>query len=101
MTGHQACLRSRMFSEGGALIVTQYASQTLEPASDSFDVEAIRKDFPILAQRVRGKPLVYLDSAATSQKPKAVIDAINSYYQSENAAVHRSIHSLSAQATLS
>ena len=49
-----------------------------------FDIKAIRKDFPILNQKVNGKPLVYFDNAATSQKPKVVIDAITSYYQEIN-----------------
>jgi cysteine desulfurase / selenocysteine lyase len=65
----------------------------------SFAVERIRKDFPILRQRVRGKPLVYLDNAATSQKPRVVIDTVNRYYLAENANVHRGIHFLSERAT--
>jgi len=64
-----------------------------------WDVERIRKDFPILHQTVHGKPLVYLDSAATSQKPRAVIDAIEDYYTSDNANVHRGVHLLSERAT--
>ncbi len=64
-----------------------------------FDVERIRRDFPILATRVHGKPLVYLDNAATAQKPQAVIDAISGYYSSENSNVHRGVHTLSAVAT--
>ena len=63
------------------------------------DVEKVRKDFPILAQEVRGKPLVYLDSAATSQKPRAVIDAVTRYYLQDNANVHRGVHLLSERAT--
>jgi cysteine desulfurase/selenocysteine lyase len=64
-----------------------------------WDVERIRKDFPILDQTVHGKPLVYLDNAATSQKPRAVIDAIEDYYTSDNANVHRGVHLLSERAT--
>jgi cysteine desulfurase / selenocysteine lyase len=64
-----------------------------------FDVERIRADFPILRQRVHGKPLVYLDNAATTQKPQAVLDAVNRYYTTENSNVHRGIHFLSEQAT--
>src|SRR5262245_30191054 len=64
-----------------------------------FDVDRIREDFPILRQRVHGRPLVYLDSAATSQKPQAVIDAINNYYATQNANVHRGVHYLSQLAT--
>jgi cysteine desulfurase / selenocysteine lyase len=63
------------------------------------DVERIRKDFPVLEQEVHGKPLVYLDSAATSQKPRAVIDAIARYYLEDNANVHRGVHLLSERAT--
>ncbi|HSB61500.1 MAG TPA: cysteine desulfurase [Vicinamibacteria bacterium] len=65
----------------------------------SLDVERIRKDFPILQQTVHGKPLVYLDNAATSQKPLAVIDALRAYYETDNANVHRGVHLLSERAT--
>ena len=65
----------------------------------SFDVEAVRRDFPILNREVGGKPLVYLDSAATSQKPQAVIDALTAYYSGMNANVHRGVHTLSQEAT--
>src|SRR3989338_7598231 len=64
------------------------------------DIEKIRKDFPILQRKVHSKPLVYLDNAATSQKPKQVIDAISNYYSSYNANIHRGIHKLSEEATL-
>jgi len=63
------------------------------------DIESIRKDFPILQRKVHGKPLVYLDNAATSQKPNLVIDAINFYYKNYNANIHRSIHQLGEEAT--
>ena len=63
------------------------------------DVERIRQDFPLLQQRVRGKPLVYLDNAATSQKPQSVIDAVTRFYTSENANIHRGVHYLSERAT--
>ncbi len=65
----------------------------------SFDVEAIRADFPILATRAHGKPLVYLDNAATTQKPRVVLDALRAYYESSNANVHRGVHYLSGRAT--
>ncbi|MEK7217305.1 MAG: cysteine desulfurase [Chloroflexota bacterium] len=68
-------------------------------ATQSFDVTRARADFPILRQLVRGKPLVYLDSAATAQKPQAVIDTLVRYYTTENANVHRGVHYLSQQAT--
>ena len=64
-----------------------------------WDVERVRKDFPILHQEVHVKPLVYLDSAATSQKPQAVIDALVRYYAQDNANVHRGVHTLSERAT--
>src|ERR1039457_1494304 len=65
----------------------------------SVDWSALRKDFPILDQQVHGKPLVYFDNAATSQKPRAVIEALGHYYQHDNANVHRGIHALSNRAT--
>lgn len=65
----------------------------------SFEVEKYRKDFPVLRQKVHGKPLVYLDNAATAQKPQVVIDALNRYYSMENANIHRGIYYLSEQAT--
>jgi cysteine desulfurase / selenocysteine lyase len=63
------------------------------------DVERIRKDFPALHQEVHGHPLVYLDNAATTQKPQAVIDALRAYYSADNANVHRGVHLLSERAT--
>jgi cysteine desulfurase/selenocysteine lyase len=63
------------------------------------DVEKIRADFPILKRQVHGRPLVYLDSAATSQKPKQMIDALAEYYSSYNANIHRGIHALAEEAT--
>jgi cysteine desulfurase/selenocysteine lyase len=68
-------------------------------AKDELDVETIRRDFPILSQRVRHKPLVYLDNAATTQKPRAVIDALLRYYETENSNIHRGVHYLSEVAT--
>ena len=65
----------------------------------SLDLAAIRRDFPILSRRVRGQPLVYLDNAATTQKPKAVIDRLTRYYAEENANIHRGVHWLSERAT--
>ena len=67
--------------------------------STSFDVAAIRRDFPILQQTVNGHPLVYLDNAATTQKPKAVLDALQHFYASDNANIHRGVHELSQRAT--
>jgi cysteine desulfurase/selenocysteine lyase len=62
-------------------------------------LDEIRADFPVLARRVNGKPLVYVDNAATSQKPESVIEAIASYYRNSNANIHRSMHELAAEAT--
>tara|TARA_R100001039_G_C1850598_1_gene110844 strand:+ start:2525 stop:3796 length:1272 start_codon:yes stop_codon:yes gene_type:complete len=67
--------------------------------STGFDAERIRADFPILQQQVNGQPLVYLDNAATTQKPRAVIDAISDYYCHDNSNVHRGAHALSDRAT--
>ncbi len=64
-----------------------------------FDVERIRQDFPILRRSVNGHPLVYLDNAATTQKPEVVIDTITEYYRSQNANIHRGVHTLSERAT--
>jgi cysteine desulfurase / selenocysteine lyase len=69
-------------------------------AIPTLDVERLRQDFPILGQRLRGKPLVYLDNAATSQKPRLVIDAVTRFYSAENANIHRGVHYLSERATV-
>ena len=66
----------------------------------SFDVAALRREFPTLDQKVNGKPLVYLDNAATSQKPRSVLAALDEYYTRDNANVHRGIHELSRRATM-
>ena len=66
----------------------------------TLDVENIRQDFPILHQEVNGKPLAYLDNAATSQKPTQVIKALDKYYQEDNANIHRGVHTLSERATI-
>jgi len=71
----------------------------LRHANRRFDVERVRRDFPILGQKIRGKALVYLDSAATSQKPQVVIDTITRYYEQSNANIHRGVHYLSEHAT--
>ena len=68
-------------------------------SNTSFDVEKIRKDFPILSRTVNGKPLIYLDNAATSQTPQQVIDVIVDYYSNYNANIHRGVHTLSQEAT--
>ena len=68
-------------------------------AMSRVDWSALREDFPILRERVNGHPLIYFDNAATSQKPRAVLDVVRSYYEHENANVHRGLHTLSARAT--
>jgi len=66
---------------------------------DKLNIEKIREDFPILKQKVHGKPLIYFDNAATSQKPKQVIDEIDYFYRNDNANIHRGVHRLSERAT--
>ncbi|MDQ3138274.1 MAG: cysteine desulfurase [Gemmatimonadota bacterium] len=81
--------------------MTATAFPTPTPSATlALDVERLREDFPILSERVRGKPLVYLDNAATSQKPRAVIDAVTRFYSAENANIHRGVHYLSERATI-
>lgn len=65
----------------------------------AFDVARVREDFPALHQQVNGHPLVYLDNAATTQKPRSVLEALRRYYESDNANIHRAVHTLSARAT--
>src|ERR1041384_8511437 len=69
------------------------------PAAPPLDVQRLRQDFPILLQRVHGKPLIYLDNAATTQKPRVVIETLRHYYEADNANVHRAVHLLSERAT--
>ena len=68
-------------------------------SSSSFDVEAIRRDFPILREQVNGRPLIWFDNGATTQKPRSVIDRISYFYEHENSNVHRAAHELAARAT--
>ena len=72
-----------------------------ESVLNGLDIGKIRADFPILRQKVHGKPLVYLDNAATTQKPTLVLDALQRYYTSECSNVHRGLHQLSIAATIS
>ena len=81
------------------LAVLIYLNLCLPELMMPLDIDSLRLDFPILAQTVNGQPLVYLDNAATTQKPQAVLDALSHYYQSQNANVHRAAHALSGQAT--
>ena len=86
-------------SPAGATAVISGDADDREANVPAFDVETVRDEFPILRQEVRGKPLVYLDNAATTQKPLAVVDAIRDYYLRDNANVHRGVHLLSERAT--
>jgi cysteine desulfurase/selenocysteine lyase len=70
-----------------------------DPVTPAFDVHRVRQDFPILKQKVHGKPLVYLDNAASTQKPRAVLDALRRYYEEDNSNNHRGVHTLSERAT--
>jgi cysteine desulfurase / selenocysteine lyase len=74
-------------------------AKTHEIDAPAFDAQNIRRDFPVLNQKVHGKPLVYLDNAATTQKPLAVIEAIANYYRQDNSNIHRGVHTLSERAT--
>jgi cysteine desulfurase / selenocysteine lyase len=89
--------------EGGMMAKATSAAHEvgspLSSAAQGFDVQRIREDFPILSQRVHGKPLVYLDNAATSQKPVTVIDAERRFYLEDCANIHRGVHLLSERAT--
>jgi cysteine desulfurase/selenocysteine lyase len=79
--------------------VARAAGVTGSAADRPIDVESVRRDFPVLAREVNGKPLCYLDNAASSQRPRQVIDAISSYYEHSHANVHRGVHRLSQEAT--
>ena len=68
-------------------------------AHPAFDANAVRRDFPILNERVNGRPLIWLDNAATTQKPQVVIDRLTYFYQHENSNIHRAAHELAARAT--
>jgi cysteine desulfurase/selenocysteine lyase len=82
-------------SSGASAAILDEGTESLA----EFDVERVRAQFPILKIKVHGKPLVYLDNGATTQKPRVVIDAIRRYYESENANIHRGVHTLSQEAT--
>jgi cysteine desulfurase/selenocysteine lyase len=73
--------------------------ETMSMIQEALNIQVIREDFPILQEKLNGKPLIYLDNAATTQKPLAVIETINDYYTHYNSNVHRSVHSLSVKAT--
>ena len=71
----------------------------LDPGPGIFDAYAVKRDFPILRERVNGRPLVWLDNAATTQKPQEVIDRLSTFYAHENSNVHRAAHTLAGRAT--
>jgi len=78
--------------------MTPAANTALRPQSavpPDFDVHKVRADFPILARKIHNKPLVYLDNAATTQKPQAVVDSLIYYYTAQNSNIHRGVHTLS------
>ena len=75
------------------------SAQVAAPPGAGYDVWRIREDFPILREKAHGKPLVYLDNSATTQKPRAVIETLRDYYERENANIHRGVHLLSERAT--
>ena len=79
--------------------VAQPVTRDPQPVASGLDLAKIRADFPILAERINGRPIVYLDNAATSQKPRVVLDAIANYYEHMNANIHRGVHTLSVRAT--
>lgn len=78
---------------------TDEATVKFAPAHPPFDVNAIRRDFPVLKELVHGRPLIWLDNAATTQKPQAVIDRLSHFYRHENSNIHRAAHELAARAT--
>ena len=75
------------------------ASAAVAPSPSTLDVNAVRRDFPILQERVNGRPLVWFDNAATTQKPRAVIERLRHFYEHENSNIHRAAHELAARAT--
>ena len=82
-----------------APVNAQTRAVPLNLSSTGFDVQAVRRDFPILQERVHGKPLIWLDNAATTQKPQSVIDRLSHFYSHENSNIHRAAHELAARAT--
>jgi cysteine desulfurase/selenocysteine lyase len=80
-------------------LVDQHGKTYHSNSRDGFDVEAVRRDFPILQEQVNGKPLIWFDNAATTQKPQVVIDRLSYFYAHENSNIHRAAHELAARAT--
>src|SRR5260221_14415799 len=88
---------------GGSDVLTEVSTpvrgEGAQRGGGRFDVNAIRAQFPILSTTAHGKPLIYLDNGATTQKPRVVIEALDRYYQSQNANIHRGVYELSQTAT--
>src|SRR5438477_11350633 len=80
-------------------MITEAVAPAKQPKTMKIDWSALRADFPILDQEVHGQPLIYLDNAATTQKPRVVMEALRHYYEHDNANVHRGLHELSSRAT--
>src|SRR2546426_12174191 len=100
MRAARALVRRTLATIGGTMKAKGGILASEEPTRVlSFEADSIREDFPILKQLVYGKPLVYLDNAATSQKPTAVVDAMTRYYSTDNLNIHRGVHLLSERAT--
>jgi len=87
------------FLEDATSTARHAGAPSLGSAHPPFDVQAVRRDFPILNEKVNGRPLVWLDNAATTQKPQAVIDRLSYFYQHENSNIHRAAHELAARST--
>lgn len=105
-------LAGELFSEAKGVYQSSYSPEVfaydgfspavvsdIKLSSDIFDVEAVRRDFPILSEKVEGKNLIWLDNAATTQKPAAVIDRLTYFYKHENSNIHRAAHTLAGRAT--
>jgi cysteine desulfurase/selenocysteine lyase len=88
-----------IFGSGRSAIAAPAGSVGPSAASGQFDVEAVRRDFPILREKVHGQPLAWFDNAATTQKPQVVIDALSRFYAHDNSNIHRGAHTLAARAT--
>ncbi len=109
LKGFVAGIRQLRYTSSAPRVGLPAATLSRQPFSDGYapagmgsrplDVPAIRKDFPILRQRVHGKPLAWLDNAATTQKPQCVIDEISRFYEQDNSNIHRAAHTLAARAT--
>lgn len=101
---HTPAISSRLSVPSAPSVESNHSYQCFKaplavPPRTSFDIHAVRRDFPILQERVNGKPLIWFDNAATTQKPKVVIDRISYFYEHENSNVHRAAHELAARSS--